>query len=117
MKLAARLRKQDPQTSAYAQVAFREALRQAGVERMQTGLLDRVCRSETPGVVVRIGRDGKLHIRVAIVVGCGIYLRQAGLSVQDAVRSALGKVADRPIGEVNVRIAGIGLGKTKPRGC
>lgn len=111
------LRKGAGDTARYAEVAAREALREEGVEALKTGFVDWLCRNKTPGVRVRLERDERLRVDVAVVVHGETYLRGVGLAVQEAVVAALGKALGRPVGQVNVCIADIGLELKKPRRC
>lgn len=93
--------------SVYAKVAAHEALRQAGVARMNAGFTEKLGMNKTPGVTVRMEEDGRLQLDISVVVKYGADLRRVGPAIQDSVVSAVRRMSDQPVGQINVFIADI----------
>lgn len=96
-------------TTALAQVAGEQALRQDGVYRLRSTLGERIGVRRPSGAVASIDRHGWVNIDVAIVAGRYTNLRQLGMDVQASVRTAILGATRQPLGRINVRITGIRL--------
>lgn len=97
-----------------AKVAAHEARLQDGVVRLGRGLQALVSR-RAPGARVRIAPDGSLHIDVSVVVRYGTDLRALAPSIQRAVIGGVGRISERPVGTVNVHVAGFELARPERR--
>lgn len=96
--------------SLYAKVAAHEARLQDGVVRTQCGLCAALTR-RAPGARVRVAPDGTLHINVSVVVRYGMDPRAVTAAVQKAVLGGVSRIADRPVGAVNVIVSGFELAR------
>lgn len=92
--------------SLYAKVAAHEAKLQDDVVRLCGCLLDRLALNRAPGVRIRLARNGRLHINVAIVVRYGADVKAVGTAVQEAVLDGVQRISDRPVAAVHVTMAG-----------
>lgn len=101
------LGKHEVDLSVYAKVAAFEALQQEGVVRMNAGFTEKLGINRTPGVTARIGDDGRLQMDISVVVQYGTDLRALGPSIQEAVLTAIRKMSDQPVGQINVFVADI----------
>jgi uncharacterized alkaline shock family protein YloU len=101
------LGKQEVDISVYAKVAAHATLQQDGVVRMNTGFTEKLGMNRTPGVTARLLEDGGLQIDISVIVRYGTDLRKVGPAVQEAVLTDIRRMADQPIGQINVYVADI----------
>ena len=97
-----------------AKVAAHEVRLQDGVVRMDCSLAALAAR-RAPGVTVHVCPDGSLHIDVSVVVRYGTDLRRLAPTLQRAVIGGVGRISDRPVGTVNIRVTGFELARPERR--
>jgi uncharacterized alkaline shock family protein YloU len=107
MKEYVALGKQEVDMSVYAKVAVHETLQQDGVVRMNAGFTDKLGMNRSPGVSVHLDDDGSIHFDISVIVRYGTDLRRLGPAIQEAVLNGMQRMADQPVGQINVYIADI----------
>ncbi len=96
----------------FAKIAAHEALQQEGVVRIGTGLVSRLRRRKTRGVVAHIRRNGSVHLHIPLTVRFGVDLQQLGSAVQHAVYNGVERASDQPVEFIRVTIADLEFAKT-----
>ncbi|MBF0386105.1 MAG: Asp23/Gls24 family envelope stress response protein [Candidatus Omnitrophica bacterium] len=64
----------------------------------------------TPGAQIRFTDNNELLITVKVLIPFGINIQEAAQQIQSVIRSALAKMVDLNIKEINVNISGIQRG-------
>ena len=103
--------RQKTRPSLCAKVAAHEARHQAGVKKLRRGFLGWLPFHKNAGVSITIDDYGRLHADVAVIAMLGWDLPDLGLRVQQAVHQGILRITERPIGEINVTIAGVNVDK------
>ena len=109
------LGKHEVDMTVYQKVAAHEALRQDGVVRLNAGFTEKLGMAKASGVNVRLDDDGHLLIDISVVVRYGTDLRRLGPAIQEAVITAIRRMSDQPVGQVNVYITDIEFPKPEAK--
>lgn len=94
-------------TPLVTKVAANETLGQAGVIKLRRSLADLVFLRRAPGIVARMDRLDRLHLRISVVADWGIDVRDLGVRIQEAVYRGIERTSDLQVGRIHVTIAGV----------
>lgn len=94
-----------------ASIASTAAIQTEGVAAIGTTLTAKlyslIGKKNGPGISVEIDKNGEISIEVPVIAKYGIYIPDLAGRVQDNISSALEKMTDSVIKDINVNIQGI----------
>lgn len=97
-----------------ASIASIAALEITGVKRIgadfKSGLLELIGKKNLSAVKVEIDRNEEVKVEVPLIIKYGFLIPEVANKVQENIRSALEKMTNLPLKDININVQGIERG-------